>query len=128
MQNGNEDQQQATAALSVQYQPSEVPEPSVSGSFSAPRPPVQAASNVHLRPPHPAPSSQFSYFQSDQSCREIPPPSYPGRYSFVNGTDSGNFHSDHDRMHVPPQDDSWRYPPPPFSGIDLSFMWFTDCF
>ncbi|KAJ0882489.1 hypothetical protein HanPSC8_Chr10g0410251 [Helianthus annuus] len=92
-ENGNDDSPQSTAALSV-----------------------QATSNVHLRPPHPAPSSQFSYFQSDQSCREIPPPSYPGRFHFVNGTDTGNFHSDHDRMHVPPQDDSWRFPPPPFSG------------
>ncbi|KAJ0699230.1 putative CID domain-containing protein [Helianthus annuus] len=101
-ENGNDDSPQSTAALSV-----------------------QATSNVHLRPPHPAPSSQFSYFQSDQSCREIPPPSYPGRFHFVNGTDTGNFHSDHDRMHVPPQDDSWRFPPPPFSGKDLDFMQFS---
>ncbi|KAL8262123.1 hypothetical protein R6Q59_026172 [Mikania micrantha] len=110
-QNGSDDPQQ-----SVRYHPSEVPESSNSCSFGVPRPPVQASSNVHLRPPHPAPSSQFSYFQSDQSCRDIPPPSYPGRFHFVNSTDTGNFHSDHDRMHVPPQDDSWRFHPPPFSG------------
>ncbi|XP_024981062.1 protein HUA2-LIKE 2-like [Cynara cardunculus var. scolymus] len=83
------------------------------GSLPVPRPPLQAANNVHLRPPHPTPSSQFSYFQSD---REIPPPSYPGRFHFVNSTDTGNFHSDHDRMHVAPHDESWRFPPPPFSG------------
>ncbi|KAJ9543359.1 hypothetical protein OSB04_023066 [Centaurea solstitialis] len=83
------------------------------GGLPVPRPPVQAANNVHLRPPHPAPSSQFSYFQSD---REIPPPSYPGRFHFVNGTDTGNFHSDHDRMHAAPHDESWRFPLPPFSG------------
>ncbi|KAI3760079.1 hypothetical protein L1987_50469 [Smallanthus sonchifolius] len=115
-QNGNDDPQQSTAALSVHYHPSEVPESSNSCSYGVTRPPVQGVSSVHLRPPHPTPSSQFSYFQSDQSCREIPPPSYPGRYNFVNSTDTGNFHSDHDRMHVPPQDDSWRFPPPPFSG------------
>ncbi|XP_076901147.1 protein HUA2-LIKE 2-like [Bidens hawaiensis] len=115
-QNGNDDSHQSTAAMSVHYHPSEVPESSKPCSFGAPRPPVQATGNVHLRPPHPAPSSQFSYFQSDQSCREVPPPSYPGRFHFVNNTDSGNFHCDHDRMHGHPQDDSWRYPPPPFSG------------
>ncbi|XP_076904497.1 protein HUA2-LIKE 3-like [Bidens hawaiensis] len=100
----------------VHYHPSELPESSNSSSFGIPGPPVQAACNVHLRPPHPAPSSQFSYFQSDHSCREIPPPSYSGRFHFVNGTDSGNFYSDHDRMHMPPYDDSWRFQPPPFSG------------
>ncbi|KAK9067643.1 hypothetical protein SSX86_011754 [Deinandra increscens subsp. villosa] len=115
-QNGNDKAPQSAAAPSVHYHPSEEPESSNSCSFGVPRPPVQATNNVHLRPPHPAPSSQFSYFQSDQSCREIPPPSYPGRFHFVNSTDTGNFHSDHDRMHVPPQDDGWRYPPPPFSG------------
>ncbi|KAJ0742634.1 putative PWWP domain, CID domain-containing protein [Helianthus annuus] len=115
-ENGIDDSPQSTAALSVHHHPSEVPESSNSCSFGVSCPPVQAASNVHLRPPHPAPSSQFSYFQSDQSCREIPPPSYPGRFHFANGTDTGNFHSDHDQMHVPLQDDSWRFPPPPFSG------------
>ncbi|MFS8014500.1 putative PWWP domain, CID domain-containing protein [Helianthus anomalus] len=114
-QNCNDDPQLSTAP-SVHYHSSEVPESSNSGSFGIPRPPVQVASNVHLRPPHPAPSSQFSYFQSDQSCRDVPPPSYPGRFHFVNGTDTGNFHSDHDRMHLPPHDDSWRFQPPPFSG------------
>ncbi|XP_076949525.1 protein HUA2-LIKE 3-like isoform X2 [Bidens hawaiensis] len=94
----------------------ELPESSNSSSCGIPRPPVQAASNAHLRPPHPAPSSQFSYIQSDHSCSEIPPPSYSGRFHFVNGTDTGNFYSDHDRMHVPPYDDSWRFQPPPFSG------------
>ncbi|KAI7755500.1 hypothetical protein M8C21_031674 [Ambrosia artemisiifolia] len=115
-QNGNDDSQQSTDALSVTYHSSEVPESSNSCSFGVLRPPVQAASNVHLRPPHPAPSSQFSYFQSDQLCSEIPPPSYPGRFHFVSSTDTGNFHSDHDRMHVPAQDDSWRFQPPHFSG------------
>ncbi|XP_076957755.1 protein HUA2-LIKE 3-like [Bidens hawaiensis] len=105
-----------STAPPVHYHPSELPEPSNSSSFGIPRPPAQAASNVHLRPPHPAPSSQFSYFQSDHSCREIPPPSYSGRFHFVNGTDAGNFYSDHDRMHMPPYDDSWRFQPPPFSG------------
>ena len=99
-----------------------LPESSSSCSYSSlpvPRPPVQAANNVHLRPPHPAPSSQFSYFQSD---REIPPPSYPGRFHFVNSTDTGNFHSDHDRMHAAPHDESWRFPPPPFSGKPFIFF------
>ncbi|CAH1447437.1 unnamed protein product [Lactuca virosa] len=109
-QNGNDDPQP------VHYHPPEgrmdmQPPESSNSSFS--NLPVQATNNnVHLRPPHPAPSSQFSYFQSDQA---IPPPSYPGRFHFVNGTDTANFHSDHDRMqHV--HDDSWRFPPPPFSG------------
>ncbi|XP_071741855.1 protein HUA2-LIKE 3-like isoform X2 [Rutidosis leptorrhynchoides] len=122
------DPQHSIGAQSAHYQHPEgrdprmdmqVPELSNSSSFSTlpvHHPPVQAANSMHLRPPHPAPSSQFSYFQSDQSCREIPPPSYPGRYHFVNGTDTGNFHSDHDRMHPPPHDDSWRYPPPPYPG------------
>ena len=125
MQNGDGDLQQSTSQ-SAHYHSVEgrdprmdmqVPEPSSSSSFSSlpvPRPPVQA--NGPLRPPHPAPSSQFSYVQSDQSSRDIPPPSYPGRFHFVNSTDTENFHSDHDRMHVPPHDDSWRFPPPPYSG------------
>ncbi|KAK9070107.1 hypothetical protein SSX86_010506 [Deinandra increscens subsp. villosa] len=112
-QNGNDDPPLSTTS-SAHYHPPEVPESSNSCSFGHPH--VQSASNVHLRPPQPAPSSQFSYFQSDQSCRDIPPPSYPGRFHFVNGTDTGNFHSDHDRMHLPPHNDSWRFPPPPFSG------------
>lgn len=124
-QNGDGDLQQSTSQ-SAHYHSVEgrdprmdmqVPEPSSSSSFSSlpvPRPPVQA--NGPLRPPHPAPSSQFSYVQSDQSSRDIPPPSYPGRFHFVNSTDTENFHSDHDRMHVPPHDDSWRFPPPPYSG------------
>nr|GEU56298.1 hypothetical protein [Tanacetum cinerariifolium] len=124
-QNGDGDLQQSTSQ-SVHFHPVEgrdprmdiqVPEPSSSSSFSSlpvPRPPVQA--NGPLRPPHPAPSSQFSYVQSDQSTRDIPPPSYPGRFHFVNSTDTENCHSDHDRMHVPPHDDSWRFPPPPYSG------------
>ncbi|KAI3749350.1 hypothetical protein L2E82_19959 [Cichorium intybus] len=117
-QNGNDDPQQSIAQP-LHFHPPEVRDPrmdmqppeSSNSSFSnlsVPLPPVHAANNVHLRPPHPAPSSQFSYFQSDQSG-----PSYPGRFHFVNGTDTGNFHSDHDRMHV---DESWRFPPPPFSG------------
>lgn len=96
----------------------QMPEPANSCSFSglpASNPPIRAVNNTHLRPPHPAPSSQFSYFQADQSRKEIPPPSYPSRFQFVHGTDSGNFQSDHDRMNLTPHDESWRFSAP-FSG------------
>ncbi|CAK9175841.1 unnamed protein product [Ilex paraguariensis] len=61
----------------------------------------------HLRPPHPAPSNQFSYFQTDQQRplqREIPLPSYPNRFHSVQNTEGRNFYSDHDRMKLAPHD------------------------
>ncbi|KAI7751558.1 hypothetical protein M8C21_021442, partial [Ambrosia artemisiifolia] len=126
--NCNDDPQISTGP-SVPYHSSEVPELSSSSSYSIPCPPVQAANNVHLRPPHPAPSSQFSYFQSDQPCREIPPPSYPGRYHFVNSTDTGPCHPDGPRGPYPPNmyagppcepPMSWHYPARPPNHRDMA--------
>ncbi|CAK9151044.1 unnamed protein product [Ilex paraguariensis] len=75
----------------------------------------------HLRPPHPSPSNQFSYIQADQrmpSRREIPLPSYPIGFHFVQNPDAGNFHSDHDRMKLAPHDtgESWRFSTASVSG------------
>uniref|UniRef100_A0A5B6ZB26 Putative HUA2-like protein 3 n=1 Tax=Davidia involucrata TaxID=16924 RepID=A0A5B6ZB26_DAVIN len=75
----------------------------------------------HLPPPHPAPSNQFSYVQADQpvqSLREVPLPSYPDRFHFVQNTDSGNFYTDHNRMKLTPHElgKSWRSSAPSFSG------------
>ncbi|XP_038683599.1 protein HUA2-LIKE 2-like isoform X2 [Tripterygium wilfordii] len=80
------------------------------------------------RPPHPAPSNQFSYFQNGQhmkSRRDDPPPSYPHRShsarNFDRGNfynDGGNFYNEHERIKPAPYEigDSWRFPAPRYSG------------
>ncbi|KAL1816670.1 hypothetical protein ACET3Z_019244 [Daucus carota] len=73
-----------------------------------------------LRPPHPAPSNQFSYVHADQRTqrREFPHQSYPTRSHFAHNTDRGNFYSDRDRYDAAPHDagDNWRHSEPSFSG------------
>lgn len=99
--------------LHMERQISEPANPCSFGGLPASNPPIRAAvNNARLRPPHPAPSTQFSYFQADHSRKETPPPSYPSRFHFVHSTDSGNFHSDHDRMNPTPYDESWRISAP----------------
>ncbi|XP_027115819.1 protein HUA2-LIKE 2-like isoform X1 [Coffea arabica] len=108
--------------------PKQIPN-STNCSFSSPpvsHPPVRTVNNppadgafnkgFHLRPPHPAPSNQFSYMQVDhraQSRRDIPPASHPTRFHLQN-TDNGNFYRDCDRMKLAPHDigERWRAPPP----------------
>ncbi|XP_059625812.1 protein HUA2-LIKE 2-like isoform X1 [Cornus florida] len=113
-----------------------IPDSGSSYSFSSvpiSHPPIQQLNSVqptdgmtlenkayHLRPPHPAPSNQFSYVQTDQSVqsrREVPPPSFPNRFHFLPNRE-GNFYSDHDRMKLAPHDpsESWRFSVPSFSG------------
>ncbi|KAL6516031.1 hypothetical protein OROGR_019336 [Orobanche gracilis] len=80
--------------------------------------PIDAFSkSFHLRPPHPAPSNQFSYVQERvQSRRDIPPPSRPNRFHSRN-SDNGNFYRDRDRNKFVQHDDigeGWR---PPYSSI-----------
>lgn len=73
----------------------------------------------HLRPPHPAPSNQFSYVHADQrtQMRENHPQSYHSRSHFVQNTERGNFYGDHDRFEAAPHDaDNWRHSEPSFSG------------
>ncbi|KAL3647899.1 hypothetical protein CASFOL_008867 [Castilleja foliolosa] len=73
--------------------------------------------SFHLRPPHPAPSNQFSYVQERmQSRRDIPPPSRPNRFHSRN-SDNGNSYRDPDRNKFVHRDnigEGWR---PPFSSI-----------
>ncbi|XVF21811.1 hypothetical protein REPUB_Repub12eG0122100 [Reevesia pubescens] len=71
------------------------------------------------RPPHPAPSNQFSYVNSGQhinSMRDAPPPPYSNRYYSPN-MDGGNYYNSHGRMKMAPNEprESWRFPAP-FSG------------
>ncbi|PIN03067.1 hypothetical protein CDL12_24423 [Handroanthus impetiginosus] len=81
---------------------------SVDGPFSK---------GFHLRPPHPAPSNQFSYVQErSQSRRDIPPPS--NRFHSRNA-ENGNFYRDRDRNKYVPHDnigEYWRPPLPSVSG------------
>nr|XP_023886611.1 protein HUA2-LIKE 3 isoform X1 [Quercus suber] len=77
--------------------------------------------NYGLRPPHPAPSNQFSYFHGDQRVRphrDAPPPSYSTRFHFGQNVDRENSYNNHERMKPPPYEhhDQWRFPAPPFSG------------
>lgn len=72
----------------------------------------------HLRPPHPAPSDQFSYVQEQrmQSRRDIPPPSHSNRFHTRNA-ESENFYRDRGRNKFVPRDnigECWR---PPFQSI-----------
>lgn len=102
-------------------------------------PPVRAVNNIppsdgafnkgfRLRPPHPAPSNQFSYVQADhrvQSRRDIPPP-HPTRFH-VQNTENGNFYRDGDRPKLAPHDtgEHWRTTPFPgkvFSKLSLTYM------
>lgn len=94
-------------------------------------PPIRAVNSVqqadgaalhntafHLRPPHPAPSNQFSYVQADHQLQprmDAPPQSYPpNRFHFVQNTDNGNFYGDQDRMKLAPHEigESWRFSAP----------------
>ncbi|KAG9144148.1 hypothetical protein Leryth_013797 [Lithospermum erythrorhizon] len=73
----------------------------------------------HFRPPHPGPSNQFSYVQSDQrmpSRRDVPP--NPHRYHMAHCSDDGHVFRGRGRMKHAPRDvdDCWRSPAPPFSG------------
>lgn len=85
------------------------------------------------RPPHPAPSDQFSYLQAGQqakSRREGPPPYYSHRSHFMPNTDSGNFYNNHERMKPAPYEsrEHWRFNAPSFSGINLvQSHFFSDC-
>lgn len=111
---------------------------SANSSFSSPavtNPVVRAVNNMppadgafnkrfRLRPPHPAPSNQFSYVQSDQrvqSHRDIPPPSHPNRFHVPN-SENGNFYREHDRMKLAPVDIGERWRTPPFHGKDIPQM------
>ncbi|XP_057966625.1 protein HUA2-LIKE 3-like isoform X4 [Malania oleifera] len=110
-------------------------EPSISSSFSSfpiSPSPMHSVNNVQptdsaalrnkayqLRPPHPAPSNQFSYVQADQRMpprREAQPPLYSNRYHFAQNMDGGNFYSDQDGMksgsHEPSE--RWRFSAPSF--------------
>lgn len=74
----------------------------------------------HLRPPHPAPSNQFSYVhdQRIQSRRDFPPPSHSNRYHTRNA-ENGNFYKDRSRNKYLPHDnigECWRPPFPSISG------------
>ncbi|CAA0832088.1 HUA2-like protein 2 [Striga hermonthica] len=73
--------------------------------------------SFYLRPPHPAPSNQFSYVQEQQrgqSRRDAPPPSRQNRFHSRN-TDNGNFYRDRDRNKFVQRDnigEGWRPPYP----------------
>ncbi|KAL0391048.1 UNVERIFIED_CONTAM: protein HUA2-LIKE 3 [Sesamum calycinum] len=84
--------------------------------------PVDSAfgKGFHLRPPHPAPSNQFSYVREQriQSRRDIPPPSHPNRFHTRNA-ENGNFYRDRDRNKFASRDnigEYWRPPLPSISG------------
>ncbi|KAK2990519.1 hypothetical protein RJ640_019799 [Escallonia rubra] len=94
-------------------------------SLPASQTPMQGVNSFHqsfhLRPPHPAPSNQFSYVQADQrvpSQADIPPQCYPKSFHFVQNTERGNFYSDHDRMNMHPHDngEGWRFSAPSLTG------------
>ncbi|XVF72455.1 hypothetical protein PTKIN_Ptkin12aG0122700 [Pterospermum kingtungense] len=73
------------------------------------------------RPPHPAPSDQFSFVNSGQcmhSMRDAPPPPYSSGY-YSPHVDGCNYYNSHDRMKPAPSElrESWRFPPAPFSGL-----------
>ncbi|XP_073283776.1 protein HUA2-LIKE 3-like isoform X1 [Primulina huaijiensis] len=75
---------------------------------------------LHVRPPHPAPSNQFSYPQQRQiqSRRDLPPPPHPNRFH-VRNEENSNFYRDRDRNKFVPRDnigECWRPPLPPISG------------
>lgn len=77
--------------------------------------------NYSLRPPHPAPSNQFSYFQGDQRVRphrDAPSPSFSNRFHYAQNADRENSYNNHERMKPPPYElhEHWRFPAPPFSG------------
>ncbi|KAK6164715.1 hypothetical protein DH2020_001579 [Rehmannia glutinosa] len=81
-----------------------------------------SSKSFHLRPPHPAPSNQFSYVQERvQSRRDIPPHSRPNRFHTRN-SDNGNFYRDfrdRDRNKFVQRDnigEGWRPPFPSVSG------------
>lgn len=87
-------------------------------SYSSQRTDSFNKGGFHLRPPHPAPSNQFSYVheQSIPSRRDIPPPSHSNRFQTRN-TENGNFYKDRGRNKFVLHDnigESWR---PPFSSI-----------
>ncbi|TYI00488.1 hypothetical protein ES332_A11G137600v1 [Gossypium tomentosum] len=76
------------------------------------------------QPIHPAPTNQFAYVNSAlhvNLMRDAPPP-YTDRYSSLN-FDGANYYHSHERMNLAPNEprESWRYPPPPFSG-----PWYAD--
>lgn len=82
-------------------------------------------SNLHdkgysLRPPHPAPSNQFSYFHGERvrPRRDAPPPSYSNRFHFVPDVERENSYNNHERIKPPPYErhEHWRFPAPHFSG------------
>ncbi|KAF5732747.1 Tudor/PWWP/MBT domain-containing protein putative isoform 2 [Tripterygium wilfordii] len=80
------------------------------------------------RPPHPAPSNQFSYFETGQhmkSRRDYPPPSYPHRshstWNFDEGNfynNGGNFYNEHERINPAPYEisESRTFPAHRYSG------------
>ncbi|XP_073315122.1 protein HUA2-LIKE 3-like isoform X2 [Primulina huaijiensis] len=75
---------------------------------------------LHVRPPQPAPSNQFSYPQQRQiqSRRDLPPPSHPNRFHMRNEENS-HFYRDRDTNKFVPRDnigECWRPPLPPISG------------
>lgn len=67
------------------------------------------------RPPHAPHSNQFSYVKSR---REAPHHSHPHRFHSLPSIDGGNYYNNHDRMKPAPYDqrESWRLPPPSYSG------------
>ncbi|KAJ4829131.1 hypothetical protein Tsubulata_011817 [Turnera subulata] len=73
------------------------------------------------RPPHPPPSSQFSYVQGGQhmkSRRDTPPPSYSNRYHSSHNFDGANYYDNHERtrsVSYEPCED-WRFHTPSFPG------------
>ncbi|PIN18176.1 hypothetical protein CDL12_09144 [Handroanthus impetiginosus] len=91
----------------------------LSGRASNSGQPTDAFSKgFHVRPPHPAPTNQFSYVQEQriQARRDIPPPSHPNRFHTRNA-ENGNFYRDRDRNKYVPRDnigECWR---PPYTSI-----------
>ncbi|KAI3449604.1 hypothetical protein Pfo_006269 [Paulownia fortunei] len=100
---------------------SDLPTSRLSGRASTSIQPNDAFSKgFHLRPPHPAPSNQFSYVQEQSipSRRDIRPPSQPNRFHTRNA-ENGNFYRDRDRNKFVPRDnigECWRPPFPSISG------------
>nr|GMD71048.1 protein HUA2-LIKE 3-like isoform X1 [Ipomoea batatas] len=82
--------------------------PSVWVSNDMPPPEDSFKKNFRLRPPHPAPSNQFSYVQSEvQATRNAPHPSYPNRFHMHN---ADNVDLYRDRNDFPHRDvgEYWR--------------------